>query len=327
MLVPRTFRTKLGLAPALAALLLIARAPAQESSPEAAARSATAAPQVEEEIVVRGRRLGEIDNDLRIYIRDFLDQVAAPARARGYARWDRRVCVGVHNLQTDAAQYIVDRISLMARDVGVEPGEPGCRPQVNIIFTADAGQLSADMVEREPGLFRPAGGYAGMDLGREALAEFVRSDKAVRWWHVSAPVDAHTGNLAIDIPSRRMCGDMHCPPYVNVQGPSRIHSGTTDELQYVIVIVDPTKLTGTTWQQIADYLGVVSLAQIDPRTDPKEFDSILNLFSNPAAYSGLTDWDRSYLEALYAIDLERVPNAQANQIVSRIARGEIGVDE
>ena len=67
----------------------------------------------------------------------------------------------------------------------------------------------------------------------------------------------------------------------------------------------------------------MSLAQIDPRTDPREFDSILNLFSNPAAYSGLTDWDRNYLHALYTFNQERVTRIQGNDIVSKIARQEL----
>ncbi len=106
-------------------------------------------------------------------------------------------------------------------------------------------------------------------------------------------------------------------------GPSRIHDGTRDDLLYVIIIVDATQLKGTTWQQLGDYLAVVSLAQIDPNTNPADFDSILNLFSNPAAYSGLTDWDRSYVRALYEFDQERMPHLQANQIVSRIAEQEL----
>ena len=51
--------------------------------------------------------------------------------------------------------------------------------------------------------------------------------------------------------------------------------------------------------------------------------SILNLFTNPAAYSGLTDWDRSYIRALYAIDQERLTSLQTNQIVSRIVEEEL----
>src|SRR5690606_2587094 len=109
--------------------------------------------------------------------------------------------------------------------------------------------------------------------------------------------------------------------------PSRIHSGVVDTMLYVIIIVDSSKLTGTTWQQLADYLAVVSLAQIDPNGNPAAFDSILNLFTNPGAYSGLTDWDRSYIRALYAFDQERNPKAQRGDIVSRIARQERAASE
>ena len=77
-------------------------------------------------------------------------------------------------------------------------------------------------------------------------------------------------------------------------------------MQRVIIIVDSTKLTGTTWQQLGDYLAVVSLAQVDLDTNPAAFDSILNLFSNPEAYSGLTDWDRTYVQALYQFDQRRI---------------------
>jgi hypothetical protein len=278
---------------------------------------------VDEEVIVRGRRLGEIDFDLRLYIRDFIEQVAAPARSRGYARWRRSVCIGVHNLENAAAQYVVDRISAVALDVGLEPGEPGCEPQVNIIFAADGRQLAVGMVEAEPRLFRPVTGDAGMDLGLEALDAFTQSEKPVRWWHVSLPIAVHSGAAAIELPNSPCFSPPRCYPWVPVAGPSRVHSGIRDDLLYAIVIVDASALTGTTWQQIADYLSVVSLAQIDPWTNPRDFDSILNLFSNPAAYSGLTDWDRNYLHALYTFNQERVTRVQANEIVSRIARQEL----
>ena len=92
---------------------------------------------------------------------------------------------------------------------------------------------------------------------------------------------------------------------------------------YVVIIVDATKLNGTTWQQLGDYLAVVSLCQIDPQTNPAEFDSILNLFTNPKAYSGLTDWDRSYVRAIYEFDQERIESMQTNSIVSLIAEQEL----
>jgi len=328
---PRTGRRGLRALPAIAAMLTAASA-AQNAAPEATSTS-SAASQAVEEVVVRGRRLGEIEFDLRLYIREFVEEIAAPARTRGYARWRRRLCVGVHNLENTAAQYIVDRISSVALDIGLEAGEPGCRPEVNILFAADANEMAAYMVDAQPHVFRPAGGNAGMDLGLEALDTFVQSDRAVRWWHVSLPVDARTGAAAIELPSTRgLCegnpllirgsSSSLCPPNVAVAGPSRLHSATRDDLRYVIIIVDATRLNGATWQQLADYLAIVSLAQIDPNANPAAFDSILNLFGNPSAYSGLTDWDRSYLRALYSIDLERVPHAQRNEVISRIEKQE-----
>ena len=79
----KILRTAFVLVPALAALVA-APALAQVSSPQAAPSTATGteAPQAVDEVVVRGRRLSEIESDLRIYIDKFLDEVAAPARGR-----------------------------------------------------------------------------------------------------------------------------------------------------------------------------------------------------------------------------------------------------
>jgi hypothetical protein len=279
--------------------------------------------QVDEEVIVRGLRLSEVEFDLPSYVREFVAEVAAVPMGAGFARWRRGVCVGVNNLEATAAQYIADRVSILADEIGLEAGEPGCNPNVMIIFALNAKELAANLVENEPRLFRPSMGECCMQLGLAALDEFVESDKPVRWWHVSAPVSAMSGQLAIDGAS----GNPFDFPMVTVAGPSRIHSGIVDELQHVLILVDPSKLRGKSWQQIGDYLAVVSLAQIDLNTDPGEFDSILNLFTNGAAYSGLTDWDRSFVQALYDIDLERLPQLQRNQLVTRIAQQERAMRE
>jgi hypothetical protein len=304
----------------MAALLLSSNASAQDASPVTGSPTETEATLADEQVIVRGQRLSELEFDLRTYIKDFVDEVAAPARSRGYARWQRSVCIGVHNLETTAAQYIVDRISSLALELGLEPGEPGCGPQVIIVFVTNAREAASRLVENEPRFFRPALGNAGMDLGLAGLDKFTQSDKAVRWWHVSMPVDARTG-----VPAMRFPGQP--PPVILKTGVSRLYNGIRDDLRNVLIIVDSTKLTGTTWQQLADYLAIVSLAQIDPSTDPAAFDTILNLFSNTAAYSGLTDWDRSYLQALYEFNQERDARLQRNLIVSHIAKREQSTTE
>jgi hypothetical protein len=293
---------------------------AQEGADPASPPSAAQPPEGVEEVVVRGQRMSEIDFDLSVYVQRFVTEVAAPALERGYARWQETVCVGVYLLQNDAAQYIIDRISLAVLDVGLEPGEPGCTPDVVIMFSTDAKMLAEYAIENQPALFRPYGSAEGMTLGLDALDEFARSDRAVRWWHVSLPTDARSGDAAVVVPNGQRMASDPAYPTIAVSGPSRLHGGIRDDLKRVVIVVDATKLTGTTWQQLADYLAVVSLAQIDPDTNPEAFDSILNLFNNPLAYSGLTDWDRAYLKALYSFDQERMPTMQMGDLVSRMVR-------
>ena len=87
------------------------------------------APVVGDEVVVRGRRMSEIEDGLRIEIGKFIDEISVTPMGAGLARWDGSVCVGVHNLERTAAQYLVDRVSRLALEVGLRPGEPGCFPK------------------------------------------------------------------------------------------------------------------------------------------------------------------------------------------------------
>ena len=302
---------------------LLAAVSAEQPWAQQSASGAAAVPpqaeesQVLEEVVVRGRRMSDIKDGLRAEIGEFIGEVSITPAGRGLARWDRRVCIGVHNLAQTPAQYIVDRVSKLALEVGLAPGEPGCGPNVIIIFTTDGKELATYLVEEERKFLRPTG-EGGVHRGLAALDEFASTDKAVRWWQVSMPVSAQSGIAAIELANGQG------PPTIAVAGPSRIHSGIVDVLQRVIIVVDSTKLQGTTWQQLGDYLAVVSLAQVDLETNPAAFDSILNLFTNPAAYSGLTDWDRTYMQALYRFDQERNPNLQRGALTAEMLRLELG---
>ena len=271
---------------AVFAVSLAAPADAQRIRTRDRSASAAEAPIVDDEVIVRGRRMSEIENELRIEIGKFIDEISAVPMGRGLARWDRSVCIGVHNLERTAAQYIVDRISSLALEVGLKPGEPGCFPEVVIVFTTDGKYLANYLVEERERLLRPTN-LGGFHRGIAGMMRFAATEQAVRWWHLSAPVP--TGGSA---------------------SPSRIYGDTVDVLWRVLIIVDSTKLTGTTWQQLGDYLALVSLVQVDLETNPRTFDSILNVFTNPAAYSGLTDWDRTYVRSLYDFDQQRIPELQ-----------------
>ena len=280
-------------------------------------------PAVGDEVVVRGRRMSEIESDLRVEVDKFVKQVAASPPQRGYARWHHGVCVSIQNLERTAAQYLVDRISSLVDELGLMVGEPGCNPSVVIAFTTDGKDAARRLVDERPGVLRPTP-EGGMQLGLEAMRAFAETDRPVRWWQVSVPVDARLGQPAMRMPGEELSPAQNQLHWVTVEGPSRLHSGIRDDLAYVIIIVDGPMLQGrgTTWEQLGDYLAFVSLAQVDLSAQPSAFDSILNLFDNPKAYSGLTDWDRSYVHALYRFDQERDPRMQTNGLINAMVRRE-----
>lgn len=256
------------------------------------------------DISVTGRKLDEAT-------REFVRQVGAPARGRGLARWRNGVCVGVANLRNETAQYIADRVSTVASDVGLKPGEPGCEPSVLIIAVTNANAFTREFVERRPRLFIVGGG--GMDQGRSALERFKTNDQPVRWWTVSMPVDADTGVIATRLPGEDA-------PTVSTLA-SRLTTQIVDDTKRAFVIIDIDKIAGVSLQQLGDYLAMVVLAQVDPNADTSSYSTILNVFDDPTQTESLTDWDKAYLEGLYDATRTRINQAShQNEIASSIMR-------
>lgn len=272
----------------------------QSSAPPQDPRAAPSAPVRLEDVVVDARRLDEAAED-------YVDQIAAPASRRGLARWKEGLCVGVANLEAETAQYLADRVSDVARGLGLRAHEPDCHPSVLIIATADGPTFTQGFVAMRPRLFRV--GASGMDRGSAELRDFIGEERPVRWWHVSLPVDSETGNPIVRPPgyvsgSGAANADgssaQEYAPNTGVFAASRLTTQYVDILKRVFIIVDVDQLNGASLQQLGDYVAMVAMAQIDPDADTDRFDTILNLFDDPAtAPTGLTGWDRAYLDGLY----------------------------
>lgn len=273
------------------------------------------APAVElQEVVVEGRRL-------RAVVQDFVGEVAAPATGgRGAARWNSPVCIGVVNLRADVAQYIVDRASDVARELGLNAGEPGCTANILIIAAADGQAVADGIVEERRRAFNPGG--SGMTRSFRALEAFRTSDAPIRWWHVSGPVDSESGELATRLPGRDA-------PQIAVSRASRLRTDIRDDMFKAIIVVDITKAESITLTQLADYCTLVAFAQVDPEADVASFDTILNAFSDPEV-QGLTSWDMDYLNALYSIEQNRLTSggrgAEIVDLMMRSVRAEPEAD-
>jgi hypothetical protein len=278
----------------------------------ASAQEPAAAPQAPpsaqlEDVVVEGRQLEAL-------VRNFVTDVSQPANNRGLARWNRPICVGAVNLRADIARYVVDRISDVARELEVEAGEPGCRPNVLIVAAVDGAGLASALVEDRPRNFDLR--HNGTDAGTRAFRIFRTGDQPVRWWQISRPVDSETGQRAVRLP-----GDEQ-PPRIHVLAASRLRTQIRDDMVRSIIIVDVERLGGANLVQLADYLTLVALAQVDAEADTAPYPTILNLFADPAsAPAGLTEWDRSYLTALYEHDQLRINrNSQVRAVAEAVTR-------
>lgn len=262
-----------------------------------------AATPLEREVVVTA---GSQEDAVRAFVGDVAQEVRGENQL---ARWDRRICPGFSGLKPAMARAMIDRIARRAFEVGLDVGAPGCKANIFIAVTMDAQALTKDLVDNNREVLGYHSGRGRRTMGRDALMAFVASDAPVRWWHVSDTVTAKGQST-----SETVSGDA---PTVSVDEVSRISRSTRLDFAGVVVVVDARRIDGLPLSGLADYVAMVSLAQLDPRTDTSRFPTILNLFAgggDPAVAppTTLTAWDLAYLRGLY--EAPRDARAERQQV-------------
>lgn len=218
-----------------------------------------------------------IARPLREAVQSFVEEVGVSRREQNLARWDRRVCVGVVNMTPRYAQALADQVSGVAMVIGLNAGDPGCRPNILILADSNGDALAQALVAEDPQVFRPDIGNT--NLGQDALAHFQTSGAPVRWWQVTYMRTSQFGVTA-----------------------SRIRESHEQGLGHVIIILDTSRIGSVSFASLADYISMVALAQVDARLDANGYDSVFNLFNEGADRTQrMTDWDLAYLQALYAM--------------------------
>lgn len=249
--------------------------------------------------------------------RTFADEILITPPRRGIARWQTSepICPGVVNMQRDVAQALADRIVDRVLELGLQAGEPGCKANVIIIGADDGAAMASSLIEDRPTAYMT--GVAGTSLTYRALNIFRTSDAPVRWWMLTLPLDARTGELTV---RSRNGGDA---PTRRIDGASRLSSQDINAIFQVMVVIDVNRIGTVDVGQLGDYIAMVSLAQVDAQAEVAGFETVLNLFDDPTNLSGLTDWDLTYLRQLYAADLNVLrSSAQVGRIAGAMARAE-----
>lgn len=218
--------------------------------------------------------------------------------------WHNSVCFGLLGLRAPLARTLLDRIGGNARDLGVRVSAPGCEPNVLVVVTDNVAAVTGE-ADRNRLRYMGVDKDHGVSMGVGAWRDFMETPRPVRWWHVSRlmtrdnmPADSATVYLYD-------AGYIHAPTHLN--------------LHHVFIVVDAARVNGVPANALADYLTMVSLAQIDPNADLAGTPTILNLFHEGGMAGELTDWDRAYIRGLYAaIPEARHPSQQERDIAHRM---------
>ena len=102
---------------------------------------------------------------------------------------------------------------------------------------------------------------------------------------------------------------------------SIVSTQTVRVLQTATVLVDIDRVEGMTLDAVASYVALVALAEINAEGFAAP-GSILGLFAPPEGPEMLTDWDRTFLRALYDLPLDREARLQRGHLIGALVEAQ-----
>ncbi len=270
----------------------------------AAANVATSKSAAIPEVVVHGR-----SSELAPRVLSFVDQIAAPEYEDGPARWSNRVCPLVFGLPKAEGEFMLARISLVARTAAIPLAGEQCRPNLYVMVTGNPKAfLQVQDKWHRSGMFGNA--------GPRVVDEFVNTPRPVRVWYNTNLITPDGINIGGGDPVASSNGPT-AHATASHSDASRLKRNVVSSFTTVLVVIDQTRLHGVSRGQLADYVGMVGLAKLKPELHVVGAPSILTLFDGApqAAPGSLTDWDGAFLKSLYETDPE-----------SRLQRSQIAVN-
>ncbi|HEV2703066.1 MAG TPA: hypothetical protein VGV09_15665 [Steroidobacteraceae bacterium] len=204
-------------------------------------------------------------------------------------RWHTPVCPLVSGLSRDQEEFVRVRISQITQASAAPVASEHCRPTLFIYVTTHPQELLRAMQNR---YFAAVFGNASTIT----VNAFIDSARPVRVWY-NAHMVSTSGALAVSRSDNSVWGI----------GP-------------VTVVADARQLQGLTQGQFADYVAMMSLAEIKHTARLGDAQTILKLFDGPAqaAPGGMSDWDHAFLKMLYTP--ERSLASERANIARRLVR-------
>ena len=257
--------------------------------------------------------------ELRLQVDHFVTSAVVHHFGESLMRWDTRVCPLVAGLPRDQGEFILQRFSQSARNAGAPLAPEKCTANFFVLVSSQADRILEELRKKRPKLFNTTGG-----LG--ALQHFLVTERPIHVWYnwqnqgdpaagtsiISAPIGSGptVGGLVIggvltgpNSPSSVWSdrGSYRLPN-------TRLSLTVTKSINTAIIVVDLPRMKGVNLGQLADYVTMVGLAEINLDRTIVSAPSVLRLFSEPgeAPVDGMSPWDQALLKSLYATRAQSV---------------------
>ncbi|WP_310498925.1 hypothetical protein [Sandarakinorhabdus sp.] len=210
------------------------------------------------------------------------------------ARWNEPVCPVAVNVRAATAKLFADRVRETAMAIGAEAAKPDCRPNIAIVFAADAGAALREIGRRQPTTFDAL-------TGPERRALFA-SKAPVRWWHHNRITGADGRELSGVSAALGFAGfgAGANAPVLSGTRTTRLDAPTVVGITGAVVLIDVPLASGQDLSALADYVAMIALSRVRANVADRPDDSILSLFEADPRPAALSDFDTAFLRALYS---------------------------
>ena len=255
-------------------------------------------------IVVTGTRL--TPEQARERAVEFVRQVGVARGQQAAARWIDPVCPRVRGIAEPYSGIVEARMRAIAAEIGMRVAPEACRTNVSVSFVGDAEALMQEIDRRSPTRLQ--------EVPPDMRADLLTGEAPIRWWYLTGTRSRHnmgstSQSLQTEGAAETSGGSSTANSPVQVEAISHYDSSviSTQVNRAIVdanVVIDLDRVEGRALEAIAAYAAFVAFAEVRT-SDPRAPGSILGIFSTDPDTRSLTEWDMTFLRALYRLPLDR----------------------
>jgi hypothetical protein len=245
--------------------------------------------------VTAPRELEQLKNEVDTFVSS---AITRPYGDDSLLRWNHPICPLVAGLSRQVGEFVLVRLSQIARSAHAPLGSETCKPNLYVIVAQNPERFLRLWWRHDPRLFSTREGVA-------PVKHFIETPRPVRVWYNAAVSGGDNGVVLGNLLATSTDPGGGLVDYPIFAGPSILGSRTTytvvQNISSAIVIVDPAQVSALNIGQLVDYIGLIGLAEINLDRDVGEAPTILKVFAatNIPPPPEMTVWDKALLQSLY----------------------------